>query len=95
MIRIPLIFIACLLTACGSMPLGMSAEALVGAPVVDRGFVGHGPTATIRIKQRITNRTWCEFEHVSYLTSGVPFGERTEEDALNQVGCGIRFGATD
>lgn len=79
--------LACLLTGCSMTPPGMTAEALLGASVVDRGFDGHGPTATFRLRQRISHRTWCEFEHVSYLIA-----DGAEEDALNQVGCGVRIG---
>lgn len=86
---------ACILTGCASMPPGMSVDTLLGTKVRDGGFYGSGPTATIRVKQRLTDRTWCEYEHVSFLLKGPPFGPRTEEDSLNHVGCGVRFGDQD
>jgi hypothetical protein len=80
-----------ILSGCAST----TADILIGAPVADRGFVGHGPTATLRIKRHLTDRTWCEFEHVSFPLAGPPFGPQTDEDSLNQIACGLRFGGND
>lgn len=69
-----------------------TAEVMVGAPVANGGFYGSGPTATIRLRQQLGGSTWCEYEHISYILKGPPFGPRNEEDSLDQIGCGIRFG---
>lgn len=72
---------------------GVSADVMLGAKVRDGGFYGPtGPLLTIRARKHLTERTWCEYEHVSHLLVGPPFGASHEEDSLDQVGCGITFG---
>lgn len=70
---------------------GLSADVMVGSKIRDGGFHGAGPTATLRLRQAITPRVWCEYEHVSHWLVGPPFGDKSEEDSLDQVGCGVRF----
>ena len=70
----------------------MTADVMIGTKIADGGFYGPSPTATLRVRQAIGERSFCEYEHVSHLLAGPPFGDRREEDSLNQVGCGLRFG---
>jgi hypothetical protein len=79
---------AVLTTGCANM----NATALVGTKVRDGGFYGQGPTATLRLEKAVSERVVCEYEHVSHLLVGPPFGASHEEDSLNQVSCGVRFG---
>jgi hypothetical protein len=70
------------IAACGT-----TAEIVIGAPVADGGFRGTGPTATLRIRKSLDDHAFCEYEHVSFVVV-----DRPEEDRLDQVGCGVRFG---
>jgi hypothetical protein len=91
-VSVPALAVTCLLFGgCA----GTSADLMIGTKLGDGGFTGPSPIVTLRLRQRLTERTWCEYEHVSHLTAGAPFGPRAEEDRLNQVGCGISFGASD
>ena len=75
-----------LLTGCG-----LSADLMIGAKVRDGGFHGPNPTATFRVRKAMPVG-WCEYEHISHLTAGPPFGQSHEEDSLDQIGCGVTFG---
>jgi hypothetical protein len=79
---------AVLTTGCANV----TATALVGTKVRDGGFYGQGPTATLRLEKHVSDRVVCEYEHVSHLLVGPPFGPASEEDSLNHVSCGVRFG---
>ncbi len=69
---------------------------MLGAQVADGGFYpGHGATATFRLRYAISERTWCEYEHVSHVLCGPPFRPLNKEDAPDQVGCGVRFGGPE
>lgn len=85
--KVALITIACLLVGCAST----TTEILVGPSLRDGGFYpGHGLVGTVRVKRDLTERTWCEYSHTSYLLQGPPFGSRSEEDSLDLFSCGIR-----
>ena len=58
-------------------------------------YPGHGMLGTVRIKKRLTETTWCEYQHTSYIFKGPPFGPRSEEDSLDMAACGVRFGGSD
>ena len=80
---------AAILAGCA----GLQTTALVGAKVRDGGFYGPtGPTFTLRVAKPVTERFTCEYEHVSHLLVGPPFGPKHEEDSLDQVSCGVSFG---
>lgn len=71
----------------------MTVTTMVGAKVRDSGFHGPtGPTLTLRLEKPITENVRCEYEHVSHLLVGPPLGPKSEEDSLDQVSCGVRFG---
>lgn len=90
MARLPTVLLFACLAGCAST----SAELVVGPALRDDGmYPGHGLVGTVRIKRQLTERTWCEYSHTSYLLEGPPFGPRSEEDSLNMVGCGFRIGA--
>lgn len=78
-----------LLSGCAST----SAEITIGPALVDGGmYPGHGIVANIRVKRHLTEKTWCEWSHSSYVFEGPPFGPRNEEDSLDVLACGMRFG---
>lgn len=89
MARLSTVLILVCLAGCAST----TAELVIGPALRDDGFFpGHGVIGTVRIKRHLTERTWCEVTHTSYLLEGPPFGPRSEEDSLNMVGCGVRIG---
>lgn len=52
---------------------------------------GDGPSVTLRLRRISSDgHYYCEYEHVSNLTSGWPFNGK-DESWLDQASCGIRF----
>lgn len=79
---LPLVTLAAL-AGCAST----SVEFMIGGTVHDDGFRGTGPTATGRVRYTIDKEKFCEFEHVSFMLA-----PSQDEDTLNHIGCGVRFG---
>lgn len=73
------------LTACSPY-----AEFGIQEQLRDGGLTGNGPVGIFRIRQDFNRLVWCEYQHVSFITEGVPFND-DPEDTLDALGCGVRL----